>query len=351
MQYKYFLHGCSLSFFILFILLLLSSIPVIAHHDLAYNHDSGDFSSRAEWMKSLSNSKALLALSLPGTHDSGARYGGDIIATQSHTIMEQLNAGIRFLDIRARHIQNRFAVYHGIANQHMTFDEVLLSLQEFLKNHPSETVLVRVKQEEKAINSSQTFAQTLQNYIDEYPQLFLLNANIYTKLGNARGKAIILRDFSIHYDDQEFGIRYGRGNFVIQDDYVLANNWGLYYKWQEVKAQIELANNNNSRKGFINYLSASTGAFPYFVAGGRMTHQTHSPRLFTGYFTLKWSDKYPDFPKLNCVGSVCAIFFDGINDLTRQYLEINKEQIHYVGIIAADFPGSGLIDAVIAINF
>lgn len=44
-------------------------------------------------------------------------------------------------------------------------------------------------------------------------------------------------------------------------------------------------------------------------------------------------------------------FFYGINDLTRQYLEANKDTLNYVGIIPADFPGTGLIDAIIAVNF
>ena len=52
------------------------------------------------WMSMLPNSTKLKDVSIPGTHDLGARYGGDIVEAQSWTVKEQLNAGIRFLDIR-----------------------------------------------------------------------------------------------------------------------------------------------------------------------------------------------------------------------------------------------------------
>ncbi|WP_129111018.1 hypothetical protein [Bacillus toyonensis] len=61
-------------------------------------------------------------LSIPGTHDSGGFYGGDwapftrpFAVTQSLSLETQLNAGIRYLDIRlgGRAGYGDLAVYHG----------------------------------------------------------------------------------------------------------------------------------------------------------------------------------------------------------------------------------------------
>ena len=63
-----------------------------------------------DWMSAVNDSLKLSAISIPGTHDSGARYDPPLLSgtakCQDLTIREQLNAGTRFLDIRCRHIDN-----------------------------------------------------------------------------------------------------------------------------------------------------------------------------------------------------------------------------------------------------
>ncbi len=61
------------------------------------------------WREKIDPQTALTSLTIPGTHDSGAN-GGPLIECQSWSIREQLDAGIRFLDVRCRHIQNTFAI-------------------------------------------------------------------------------------------------------------------------------------------------------------------------------------------------------------------------------------------------
>ncbi|WP_228453080.1 hypothetical protein [Chryseobacterium sp. CH1] len=70
------------------------------------------------WMAGLQDNISLSKISIPGTHDSGARIDAPVVSgtakTQDLSIAEQLNAGVRFLDIRCRHIDNSFTIIMGL---------------------------------------------------------------------------------------------------------------------------------------------------------------------------------------------------------------------------------------------
>src|SRR5689334_21158267 len=86
----------------------------------AYSHDPTTCATNQGWMGWLPDDAPLSALTLPGTHDSGAsRSGGVIALAQSLTLLEQLNAGIRAWDIRLGQdpVDGRLKIYHGVAEQ------------------------------------------------------------------------------------------------------------------------------------------------------------------------------------------------------------------------------------------
>lgn len=110
-----------------------------------------------DWMAQLPDETPLNKLSIPGTHDTGALYGGRICETQSWTIKEQLNAGIRFFDIRCRRAGTVFAIHHGLCFQNIYFSNVMDDIAEFFANSPGETILMRVKEEHYPIAGSESF--------------------------------------------------------------------------------------------------------------------------------------------------------------------------------------------------
>lgn len=61
----------------------------------------------SNWMSALQDNVSLSQISVP-THDSGAtvEFPSGTAKTQNLTIAEQLNIGVRFLDIRCRHIDD-----------------------------------------------------------------------------------------------------------------------------------------------------------------------------------------------------------------------------------------------------
>lgn len=100
--------------------------------------------------------------------------------------------------------------------------------------------------------------------------------------------------------------------------------------------------NDNWSSIYINYLSASDGEFPYLFASGHVTPSTWAGFLQTGVLSNQ-SGYDHDFPIFGI-----GIYFEGTDFLATRYLEIHN--LKYIGIIAADFAGAGLINSVINVN-
>jgi len=324
---------------------------LFAHADGAYYHDKNNLPPQKNWMKQLPDSRHLSKISIPGTHDTASFFGGDITQTQSLSITQQLEAGIRFLDIRIKHEKNIFEIYHGIQYQNTTFEKVLDEVTNFLKNNPSEAVLMRVSQAGNESGNTRSFADTYKSYLSRYQNFFAYPQKNYDPLlCQIRGKILLYPTDNIPILN-EWALDYNMA-FDIQDDYNLVSNWDLYSKWEKIRNHIKksntaVVNKSPTKKIFMNYLSASGGSFPYFVASGHSSPGTDAPRLSTGIVSTT-NDKYPDFPRVACLGSLCTTVFEGTNTLTKDYLKANK--LSYVGIVLADFPGPELIDAIIKVN-
>ena len=366
-----------------------------AHRHHSYSHDPWVMTANPRWMTSLKGDVLLSELSIPGTHDSMALHGGpavtaiaagatagtviagmttgpfagivapaaaivgavagpfisvDVVRTQRMTLSNQLESGIRALDIRCRQVGDGFAIHHGQVYQHANFDDVLKAVVKFLRANPGETVVMRVKEE---FTGSKTFAETFRlKYWEnkDYKEFMWQGKSENPTLREMRRKIVILQDFD--RKNHAFGIPYP-SSFSIQDTYTLTTNWELYDKWLKVKAHLEAANKDvdklpNRNTKYVNYLSASGGVFPYFVASGHSNPATGAPRLATGRTTPAFRNSWPNFPRLNCAGRLCTISFEGTNTLT--YGALGTYYKNRVGIIMADFPGGGLINRTIALN-
>lgn len=103
----------------------------------------------ADWMKSVPDNTPICKISIPATHDSGALYGGLLgTKTQDMDIAQQLENGIRGFDIRlrARNFSQKLSVYHSFMFQFINWeDDLLPTFIRFLKEHPSETLIVTMK--------------------------------------------------------------------------------------------------------------------------------------------------------------------------------------------------------------
>ena len=99
-------------------------------------------------MRDIPDDARLTTLSIPGTHNSCCVDGLlGLARTQNLDLPEQLEAGIRFLDIRFARYQDELCAHHDVVCAGKSYEDVLTVCAEFLRQRPSETILLSVKEE------------------------------------------------------------------------------------------------------------------------------------------------------------------------------------------------------------
>lgn len=261
------------------------------------------------WLSGISGTKPIGSISIPGTHDSASNV--EIISgfaqNQDLTIPEQLTAGIRYLDIRCRHFNDNFSIHHGSIYLKLNFDDVLSYVTQFLSIYPTETVLMRVKEEHKSEGNTQSFQEKFNDYFtkDSYTKFFwqVKDTNFNPPLDEVRGKIVVIQDFFS-------SVRYGPSfsQFTVQDNYNPQKPDRISKKKASVLENFNLAQKSGATM-FISHLSAYSAQLPFLTP--RKMSETMNPFM---------------------------------NDL------IIKEKPNYVGIVPADFPDSKLVYSVIRTN-
>lgn len=193
-------------------------------------------------MASVDDARSLAALSIPGTHDSGALFEPypALAKCQDLTIADQLAAGVRYFDIRCRHFEDTFLIYHGGVDQNLTFDETLATMFAFLDAHPTETVIVSIKEESVPVHPTRRFEDTFAAYVAQAPERWHLDPAV-PRLGEVRGKLVLLRRFdatavplgidaSPWANNASFAVN-NAARLQVQDEYEVADN---HAKWAAI---------------------------------------------------------------------------------------------------------------------
>ncbi|MBR3149091.1 MAG: leucine-rich repeat protein [Eubacterium sp.] len=265
--------------------------------------------SASDWMSTILDSTKLTEITLPGTHDSCARKFKDedifgilsgVSKCQSMNITQQLNAGIRFLDIRCEVDPNSLSVktVHGETDcwngdDYYYLDFVFQDIYNWLDAHPTETVFVCIK-EDDGNNGVPKFTNAIYEYIHGYGQGKYFYGESYNyhdrwylgktvpTLGAVRGKCVLFNRFDqyiateaadgVVVDENESGQKikyndYSDGDYI-EPCYVniYSYNTGIgtahiqdYYKWHtedKIKATQYMLNLNHNRgEYYINYSS------------------------------------------------------------------------------------------------
>ncbi|MDG1890983.1 MAG: phosphatidylinositol-specific phospholipase C [Verrucomicrobiota bacterium] len=209
--------------------------------------------SMRDWMAALPDHKTLADYSLPGTHNTCALYNGyafGFAKCQSWTLKEQLQRGIRFLDIRCRHMRDTLQIYHGPIRQRMSFANVLDTCVSFLQENPTECIVISIKEEHHATGNSRDFKTTfLADVIRGGKDLWRIQSTI-PQLKAVRGKWVLVDRVG-----DLGGIPWSA--FMKQDDYRAPPD----LKVELIREQFDNTAHHasNTRPWFINFCS---GVYP-----------------------------------------------------------------------------------------
>ena len=176
--------------------------PFNAFGQLTYAHN---------WMSAIDDNASIAQISIPGTHESCARYGGSDAHCQWRSIIDQLNRGIRFLDVRCDYNAPKGGwgcspvdedddpdIYlfarHGPMNQAVTFEEVQAQCIAFLNQNPDEFILMNM-QTERVANPDAFRAKFLEQTNPYQKQYWYMENSIPTKK-DCKKRIVLIRPYN-----------------------------------------------------------------------------------------------------------------------------------------------------------
>ena len=104
----------------------------------------------ANWMAELPDNLYVTQVSIPGTHDTATASVTGATAVNSQcqtaTIQQQLEAGVRVLDLRPGRalISSTIYCYHGTTPTSVKFEDALTTIKNFLDAHPTEFIIIHI---------------------------------------------------------------------------------------------------------------------------------------------------------------------------------------------------------------
>ncbi|MEA4134235.1 phosphatidylinositol-specific phospholipase C domain-containing protein [Mycoplasma sp. 2704] len=290
----------------------------------AYSDDTQTQLNLSDWMADVDGDKLLSELSIPGTHDSGMYdgrgvkwfFGSAWARTQYKNLPTQLKMGIRYFDIRLD--RNNLVNHGGAYSNNLYLQNVLDECKKFLTAHSSETIILRIKDENVDVgNLSATDCIKWRNSIIDNLYKFKdflfkndsRNNNLNPTLNELRGKVFVVNNFHHKvYSDNNYGIFIDHGN-----------NWNIwqdtYDSTEDVKMRTfeSMANMYQDLNDFhndimTNFLSRSNGEQPW------------------------WTSK-------------------ALNKWLVKKLQQKEDQWEHLGIVPMDFPGDALALAIVRKNY
>lgn len=257
-------------------------------------------------------------------------------------------------------------IYHGHVATGYTFEDVLQAVFAFLDAHPSEGVILRVKEEgaplpigdpdqnwvsgtynttfEEAFNyyrhtNPRTAPGCAAHFLTPWPSTMTSSssssadaepARLVPTMGEMRGRVLVLYEFTTTSavaaeGDQEagYGIKWTSPHIALEDLWVILAPELLEKKWAAVRGNLAAAGASavDADVLFLSHLSASVGVTPIEAAAGPLPDRTN--------------------------GTVIT----GLNERTGRWLQGGGAgAAGKTGVIMADYPGRKLVEEILRRN-
>jgi 1-phosphatidylinositol phosphodiesterase len=156
------------------------------------------------WMKEIPDRTPLGLLSIPGTHNAPTHHQAPpSVRCQAVSPKEQLKNGVRFFDIRVQVPEpfdpnsDKLILVHAVFPISLTgskyFRDLYNDIIGFLKEHPSETLILSLKREGTGKGTDEQLSRILKNNYTN-PQQWFTEPRVPT-LGEVRGRIVLMRRF------------------------------------------------------------------------------------------------------------------------------------------------------------
>lgn len=235
------------------------------------------------WMDRIGDNTSIADISIPGTHDTGT-YKLEAVnfgfsKCQNMDMSQQLKFGIRYFDLR---VSGSMDLEHGGIPCNVSFDEIVRTTCDFLKENPSEAVIFE-------ISADSEFGGKFDSYLKSHSDLnaYFWKNNYVPRLGEVRGKIMIVRryvyngtqglDFSSSdvwpYDDSKSGTTDDGIKYNIEDKYFRPESTDTHDTHVKRDKLNEAIDYKRNHAGVFSIafasLSASVSHTPYmFMWGG-----------------------------------------------------------------------------------
>lgn len=286
------------------------------------------------WMKGISEDKDIFSLNIVGTHDCTTQYVqlSKIAKCQDKSIYEQLNMGVRCLDVRVKPSGNRLMCVHSVCSvfvepshlsRKMELADVLEHCYRFLDENPSESIILQFKNDnnkhmEKC--SKLLFNEYIKPNIDKW---FIENHP--PRMSEARGKIVLVRRCAMDKIDgaDELGLDFS--SWVEQDE--------------AVPEPLIL------KSGSDNGIS--------FVIQDRFKYNAEDKWSLCVKPFLDTAEGYSDFYIINYLSTAGGKLgpFGNAKIINDSFMKYELSQDKYYGIIYTDFPSVEQIEKITKTNF
>lgn len=158
------------------------------------------------WMAKIPDHAPLGALSIPGTHNSPTCHNAPpSVRCQAVSPTEQLKNGVRFFDVRVQVPEpydpnsDRLNLVHAAfpiaLSGNKPFRGLYNDILQFLKEHPSETLVLSLKREGTGKGTDEQLSRILKNHYTN-PREWFTEPRL-PSLGEVRGRIVLLRRFAL----------------------------------------------------------------------------------------------------------------------------------------------------------
>ena len=318
--------------------LIIAAVMMISFGVTAFAQTNETNINGSNWMSALNGEELVTAINMPGTHDSASKNAlpfNVVTSTQNKTIIEQLYAGVRYLDIRLELTKrDEINVVHGISqckasmgltSKTLKADDITNICIDFLKKNPGEAIFLHIR--EDAGDAAEVLFNKFYTKCIMGNEGYWYIRNDVPCLNDVRGKIVLLRGVEADrfgYDDTNSGINFTTYPYI---------------------SSTEL--NNFAFRPVSKFETGSTHAYMYVQDSYKLTANDKIETVKTFLETYKLNRDF-NICATNCIGSgtphYCA------EKVNKWFMSYTLTKGTTYGIISMDFITDELCEKIYSTN-